>query len=244
MPFQIPFSLFNRWTARPEDTPATPVPAPVASSPALAYSPPVVYSPSVVPSPSSFTSTPSTISAVQSQVRSLLQGSSVYVDSPAFSSRSTPKLPGVSIFHRGISTPGSNSSGENLPRESFESRSPLRPQYGTVSYDRAVLPSPQHGAPIAPPLAYTREPTSYGGVDPETAQPAGLTNQRPRKRQQRAWVRRRNGRRSGSGSWGMPKTPIRKKAMLCLGSGIFLAMVLTTCKYMHVSVAALCSDAH
>lgn len=224
MPFSFPsFSvpLFNRGAAQPQDAPPPQpqTPPPPASS--------VTSSPSGV-------STPSTISAVQSQVRSLLQGSSIYADSPALSSRSTPKAPFSSVFRRGFLTPGSNSPQFDIPRDSSESQTPLHQQQIIRSYRPAAVASPQHGAPVAPPAAYTRESSIYEGVDPETSQLAILINQRARKRQQRAWVRRRGSRRprrgSSRGAWGTPTTPIRKKAMLCLGSGIFLAMVLTTCE--------------
>ncbi|OCL08725.1 hypothetical protein AOQ84DRAFT_406096 [Glonium stellatum] len=180
---------------------------------------------SPVPSP------PSRFSAMQQNVRSMLNGSSIYSSSPMLSNHSTPKLPLLGFLRRPHSLAGLGVSEVDLPRDSTSSRSPLHPQYTAGSYIRAI--SPEEDEPAGPPTAHVRHGSDYGSVDPETEHLAELVNtrrtrtrrRRRRKHRQQAWVRKRNER---GVCFSFVKNPAaRSKCTACLMSGLFLTVVLT-----------------
>lgn len=183
-------------------------------------------------SPSS--SPPSRFSAMQQNVRSILNGSSIYSNSPVPSNNSTPKLPLLGFLRRPHSPPGLGVPEVDLPRDSTSSRSPLHPQYTAGSYMREI--APEEDEPAGPPTAHVRHGSDYGSVDPETEHLAELVNnrrtrtrRRRRKHRQRAWVRKRKDR---SVCFSFIKSPAaRSKCTACLMSGIFLTTVLTICKF-------------
>jgi hypothetical protein len=178
-------------------------------------------------------SSPSRFSAMQQNVRSILNGSSIYSNSPVPSNNSTPKLPLLGFLRRPHSPPGLGVSEVDLPRDSTSSRSPLHPQYTAGSYMREIAPEDE---PAGPLTAHVRHGSLYGSVDPETEHLAELVNnrrtrtrRRRRKHRQRAWVRKR---KDGSVCFSFIKSPAaRSKCTACLMSGIFLTTVLTICKF-------------
>lgn len=175
-------------------------------------------------------SSPSRFSAMQQNVRSILNGSSIYSNSPVPSNNSTPKLPLLGFLRRPHSPPSVGVSEVDLSRDSTSSRSPLHPQYTAGSYMREI--APEEDEPVGPPTAHVRHGSHYGSVDPETEHLAELVNnrrtrtrRRRRKHRQRAWVRKR---KDGSVCFSFIKSPAaRSKCTACLMSGIFLTTVLT-----------------
>ncbi|OCK84838.1 hypothetical protein K432DRAFT_90598 [Lepidopterella palustris CBS 459.81] len=180
------------------------------------------------PEDSPASSSPSRFSAVQCRTRSILNGSSIYSNSPVPSNNNTPKLPLLGFLRRPHSPPDLLVVPDgDLPRDSISSRSPLRPQHTAGSYMRAI--APEEVEPVEPQSAHTR----YGSVDPETEHLADLVNDRRRRRRvrrrrephRRAWVRKRAER--GICFPFVQNPAARSKCKACLVSGLFLAVVLT-----------------
>ncbi|KAJ9646364.1 hypothetical protein H2201_008063 [Coniosporium apollinis] len=75
-----------------------------------------------------------------------------------------------------------------------------------------------------PEPAHTQRPRQYSAVDEETEQLATYIQRQARRRQRRAWVRKRKG-----GSKGSPpgREAVRRKCILCVISGTLLTVILT-----------------
>ncbi|KAF2677591.1 hypothetical protein K458DRAFT_319412 [Lentithecium fluviatile CBS 122367] len=205
--------------------------------------------------------------ALHHNVRSMINGSSVYSQSPnPNSSWNTPKPPFLSFLRREqspapIAVPNSN----DPPRDSSDSRSPLHPQHTAGSYMRTIAPLQD---PREPEMIYSHErnapdrhpadvPLDYAGSggtpDPETEQLRdeinGHNRHRRRRRHRRRkhhrqthWTRRRNERQTC-----MPficGTAARGKLMACIISGLFLATVLAIYLALALSRKDLGQEVH
>ncbi|KAF2714032.1 hypothetical protein K504DRAFT_473188 [Pleomassaria siparia CBS 279.74] len=203
-------------------------------------------------SPASTSSPP--LSGLHSNVRSMVNGSSVYSqDSPVPSNNSTPKIPFLGFLRRPQSPPDLVvvPDHNDAPRDSNDSRSPLHPQHTAGSYIRTIAPlhdpqEPQtiytrHPAdPQEPETIYTRHPAdvplSYSGtVDPETEQLQDEMHGRRRRHHRR----RKHHRQNRHGQWVRRKEErgvclpfargeaARGKCIACIISGLFLTTVLS-----------------
>ncbi|KAF2813015.1 uncharacterized protein BDZ99DRAFT_247555 [Mytilinidion resinicola] len=185
------------------------------------------------PAPSSV----SRFSVMQNNVRSILNGSSVYSNSPPPSNNNTPKLPLLGFLRRPHSPPSLPLADSELRRDSTYSQSPLRPQHTAGSYIRAINSEDVVRGPVAPEMVHTRNEShsSYGSVDPETEHLAEIVNHSRRRRkrrrrtravpERRAWIRKRGER---GVCFPFVKSPAaRTKCTACLISGLFLIVVLT-----------------
>jgi hypothetical protein len=196
------------------------------------------------PDESPASAAPSRFSAIQNNVRSMLNGSSIYSNSPPPSNNNTPKLPFLGFLRRDQTGtqndhPSQEESGNNPP-----SRSPLVPHHTAGSYLGVLDPHP-----AAPDATYHRHPADVPlshtvGVDPETEELAEEADHQRRRRRRRrkhhrhrqhhsnhsnegAWVRRKSER--GSCFSFVKGRAARSKCMACLISGLFLLTVLTIC---------------
>lgn len=200
--------------------------------------------------------------ALHNNVRSMINGSSVYSQSPNPNSAwNTPKPPFLSFLRREQSpSPIAVPTTNDAPRDSSDSRSPLRPQHTAGSYMRTIAPLQD---PREPETIYSHErnspdrhpadvPLDYvgsgGNANPDVEQLQQESNgphrQRRRRRHRRRkhhrqsqWTRRRNERQGC-----MPfvrGTAARGKLMACLISGLFLATVLAICKKRPFTSAAI-----
>ncbi|CAI6339716.1 unnamed protein product [Periconia digitata] len=185
-------------------------------------------------------------STLHNNVRSMVNGSSIYSQSPNpnHSNENTPKIPFLGRFRREQAPAPLAISGSNdAPRESTDSRSPLQPQHTAGSYMRSIAPL---GDPRAPEMAYRSHSTDRhpadvqldyhgsGGVDPEIEQLQHEINGRRRRRRRHRrrrhprsegqWVRRRN---SNSRRARLTRgSAARGKLMASIISGSFLIGVL------------------
>lgn len=187
--------------------------------------------------------------ALHSNVRSMINGSSVYSRSPTLGGDGSPKTPFMGFFRRDHSPPAPIDVhvANGPPRDSSDSRSPLHPQHTAGSYMRTI--APLHD-PQEPPTVYRRNsdvPNRHpadvqldyrGSVDPETGVLSDEVQQRRRRRRhrrrkhsqprsQRGWVRRKNERRGC-----MPfvrGSAARGKLIASMISGLCLATVLAVC---------------
>ncbi|KAF2662485.1 hypothetical protein K491DRAFT_700286 [Lophiostoma macrostomum CBS 122681] len=182
----------------------------------------------------------------------MINGSSVYSDSPAPSNNNTPKPPFLGFLRRPQSPPDPIVITDNdLPRGSSDSRSPLRPQHTAGSYLREIAPLQD---PQEPETIYNRHPADrhpadvplghgevgHGSLDPETEQLQEEVHGRRRRRRRHHhhrrrkhhqphnrythWIRRRHEK---SICFPFVKTQAaRGKAFACLISGLFLTTVL------------------
>lgn len=189
----------------------------------------------------------------------MVNGSSVYSQSPNpnRSNENTPKIPFLGRFRREQSpAPIAIPSSTDPPRDSSDSRSPLRPQHTAGSYMRTIA---SLGNPRAPEMAHARQdPDRHpadvqldyhgsGGGDPEIEQLQNEINGRRRRRRRHRrrhhgqsegyWVRRRNRHDHGRGRGTRLRrgTAARGKLTACVISGSFLVLVLTICTYLPVS---------
>ncbi|KAL1611937.1 hypothetical protein SLS60_000160 [Paraconiothyrium brasiliense] len=182
--------------------------------------------------------------ALHTNVRSMINGSSIYSRSPNLGGDSSPKTPFLGFFRRDHSPPApiDVNAANGPPRDSSDSRSPLHPQHTARSYMRSIAP---FQPPQEPETVYRRNsdiPDRHpadvqldyrGSVDPETEVLSDEVQQRRRRRRhrrrkqhrgQRAWVRRKNERR---GCMPFVKgSAARGKLISCMISGLFLATVL------------------
>ncbi|KAF2450880.1 hypothetical protein P171DRAFT_148120 [Karstenula rhodostoma CBS 690.94] len=214
----MPMPTLWKWSPRPDQTPD--------GSPASQSSP--------------------RFGALHSNVRSIVNGSSIYSRSPNLGGDSSPKTPFMGFFRRDHSPPApiNINAANEPPRDSSDSRSPLYPQHTANSYMRTVAPLQDLQEP---PTVYRRnsdvpdrhpadiELGYQGSVDPETEVLSDEVQQRRRRRRhrrrkhshprsQRAWVRRKNERQGC-----MPfvrGSAARGKLIASIISGLFLATVL------------------
>ncbi|ORY15708.1 hypothetical protein BCR34DRAFT_477604 [Clohesyomyces aquaticus] len=202
--------------------------------------------------------------ALHGNVRSMINGSSVYSDSPAPSNNNTPKIPFLGFLGRRPQSPPDpivlpDNEG---PRESTDSRSPLRPPHTAGSYMRTIG---HFGTPRQPETAFSRHPADVPldyerSVDPETAQLQDeLHGRRPRRHRRRRkhrtggrhdpsrqpathWVRRREER--GICFSFMRSRAARGKCYACLISGLFLMTVLTIYLSLALTRKSLGQEVH
>lgn len=212
-------------------------------SPLFSWSPRPDQDPLATPASQS----PSRFGAFQSNIRTMINGSSVYSQSPAIgpSDLNTPKVPFLGFLGRREHSPDANilPVSNDVPRDSNDSQSPLRAQHTAGSYIRTIAPLQD---PQEPTTIYSRHPADVplplnhdGYVDPEVQQLADEIHGRRRRRKHRRrkhrrtehWVRRRN-ERGGRGVMLFVKgTAARGKMIACIISGTFLITVLAICKY-------------
>jgi hypothetical protein len=222
-------------------------------SPLFAWSPRPDQNQDLEASP--VTQSPSRFGAFRSNVRSMVNGSSIYSQSPALphtntNNENTPKIPFLGFWNRSPDTntlPTSNTA----PRESQDSRSPLRAQHSASSYIGAIED------PQVPTTVYARHPADVplphqqqnGHADPEIELLASDINGRRHRRKKHRrrkhqhhrtdrsggrsersdqWVRRRDEPRSAVIY--VRGTAARGKMIACVISGTFLITVLAICK--------------
>lgn len=171
--------------------------------------------------------------------RTILNGSSIYSQSPALEHATTPKVPFLGFWQRSSPNPNTLSTDE-VPGDSNDQGSPLRAQHSAGSYISAIA-SPQD--PQEPHVVYNRHPADVrlshqqdNYADPEVQQLAEEINgRRHRTRHRRRRHTNRNKqfvRRRGDGSTSVVSvktrgTAARGKMYACMISGTFLATVLT-----------------
>ena len=185
--------------------------------------------------------------AFHNNIRTMINGSSVYSQSPALPNNNTPKVPFLGFFRREQSPdPNLLPFSHDAPRDSNDSRSPLRAQHTAGSYIRTITP-PQ--GPQIPETVYNRHPADVplprqnsGFVDPEVQQLAEEVNGRRHRRKHRRrkhrhhhhhadrWERRRHERGARGPMLFVRGAPARGKMIACIISGSFLLTVLATCK--------------
>jgi hypothetical protein len=181
--------------------------------------------------------------ALHSNIRGMINGSSIYSQSPALEqSNSTPKAPFLGFFRRDQTLdPESSPAAHDAPRASDDSRSPFRAHHSASSYIGAIEPQ-------QPETAYHRHPADVplprqdsDDVVPDTQQPAGDSNGRRHRRKHRRrkhrqpaaaqWVRRREEHGSRGPMLFTRGAPARGKMIACILSGSFLLTVLSVCKF-------------
>ena len=202
---------------------------------------------------------PSRFSAFRSNVRTMVNGSSIYSQSPALPSHNnnnnnpetTPKIPFLGFWNRSPD-PSNLPPSNDAPRESHDSRSPLHAQHSASSYIGSIQD------PQQPTTVYSRHPADVqlpsqqqdgGYADPEIQQLADNINGRRHRRKKHRrrkhhhrtersgrsersdhWVRRRDEPRSAVIY--VRGTAARGKMIACVISGTFLITVLAICKSM------------
>lgn len=208
-----------------------------------------------------FDATPATqstsrFSAFRSNVRGMVNGSSIYSQSPAMNNNNninTPKTPFLGFWNR---QQPANQDGlpthQNAHRESHDSRAPFHAHHTAGSYIGAINP-PQD--PQEPTTLYARHPADVplpnqqeGFVDPEIQQLQDEINGRRHKRRKHrrrkhhrtersasnassgsnGWVRRREQR--GTTAVYIRGSAARGKMIACVISGTFLITILAICK--------------
>jgi len=183
--------------------------------------------------------------ALHSNIRNMINGSSVYSQSPLPSNNNTPKAPFLGIFRRDQpSEPNLLPVSHDAPRESHESHSPLRAQHTAGSYMRTIAPAQDLQQPET---IYSRHPADVqlprqdsGFTDPDVQVLSDEVNghrhrrkhrrRKHRRHQQQQWVRRR-AEPSARGPMVFGRgTAARGKVIACTISGMFLLTVLAICK--------------
>ncbi|KAF2180340.1 hypothetical protein K469DRAFT_592348 [Zopfia rhizophila CBS 207.26] len=210
-----------------------------------------VFQRSPRPNDSPASTSSSRFGALHNNVRSMINGSSVYSNSPVSSNNNTPKLPFLGFLRRPQSPPNPIVVPENeAPRDSSDSRSPLHPQHTAGSYQRVIAPLGSN--PREPDRTYNRHPAEVplGSVDPETAQLQEEVHGRRRRHHRRRrkhhrpthWVRRRSER--GICFSFIRSHAARGKCIACLISGLFLMTVLTIYLSLALTKKALGQEVH
>jgi hypothetical protein len=221
-------------------------------SPLFAWSPRPNHNHDLEASPE--TQSPSRFGAFRSNVRSMVNGSSIYSQSPALPNtnnhnETTPKIPFLGFWNRSPD-PNTLPTSNDAPRESHNSRSPLHAQHSASSYI-GVIEDPQ-----VPTTVYARHPADVplpshqqqdgDYVDPESQQSAedvnGRRHRRKKHRRRKHHRTERSGRSERSDHWvrrrDEPRTAViyvrgtaaRGKMIACVISGTFLITVLAICK--------------
>lgn len=214
-------------------------------SPLFAWSPRPDQDQDIEASPA--THSPSRFSAFRSNVRTLVNGSSIYSQSPALhnnNNENTPKIPFRGFWSRNQSPdPNLSHVSGDVPRDSADSRSPLSSHaHHTAGSYIGAIQDPQE-----PTTVYSRHPADVplppdhtGAVDPESQQLADEINERRHRRRKHRrrrhhrterpeqWVRRRDER--GSSTIYVRGSAARRKLASCVISGTFLIVILSICK--------------
>ncbi|CAE7220616.1 hypothetical protein CFE70_010486 [Pyrenophora teres f. teres 0-1] len=184
------------------------------------------------------TQSPSRFGALRSNVRTMVNGSSVYSQSPALTNNTnTPKTPFLGFWNR--------SPNPNEPRPSHnvqqEPGSPPTANHSASSYIGAIQETSEPNTIYARHPADVPLPQADGFADPEIQQLANDINGRRRRRRKhrrrqhpdpqrsgstsstgtRGWVRRRNERDTA-----VRGSAARGKLIACIISGTFLITIL------------------
>jgi hypothetical protein len=195
--------------------------------------------------------TPSRFSALHSNIRTMINGSSIYSQSPAIpSNNNTPKVPFLGFLRRD-QRDGNVLPVHDAPRDSSDSRSPTHAQHTAGSYIGAIAPQ----GPQAPETAYHRHPADVplprqdsNYVDPEVQRLAEEINGRRHRRKHRRrkhrqpadrWVRRRDERSAQGHMLFVRGSPARGKMIACIISGSFLLTVLSICESTYQPLTCL-----
>jgi hypothetical protein len=213
-------------------------------SPLFAWSPRPDQEPNPFGTPASQSS--SRFGALHNNIRTMINGSSIYSQSPAPSNYNTPKPPFLGFFRREPpADPNLLPIYNDAPRPSNDSRSPLHAQHSAGSYIGSIAPLQD---PRDPQTIYSRHPADVpipsrqdsGYVDSDTQELANDIRGRKKKHRHRrrkhrhahtdCWVRRRNQRGASGPMLFVRGGPTRGKMVACLISGTFLLAVLATCK--------------
>ncbi|KAF2751559.1 hypothetical protein M011DRAFT_455538 [Sporormia fimetaria CBS 119925] len=176
-------------------------------------------------------------SNLHTNVRSIINGSSVYSNSP--------KTPWPSVFRRPQSPPPPITIPNN--NELQNARSPLQPLHTAGSYLRTIGPfqTPRAPAPVHDPLPHSTQP------DVE-AQPIAFDVPRRKKRrhhrrkhhrQHTHWVRRKQPPRTLREGFTGTRAA-RSKLYACLISGLFLAAVLAVYLALALTRRVLSQEIH
>lgn len=191
----------------------------------------------------------SRFSALQSNIRTMINGSSVYSQSPALgnANNNTPKVPFLGFLRRDQPEANALPTLHDAPRDSNDSRSLLRAHHTAGSYIGAI--ASQQGVQT-PETVYQRHPADVplpqqdsNYVDPEIQQLAEEINGRRHRRKHRRrkhrqpqpdrWVRRRDERGAQGPMLFVKGSPARGKMIACIISGSVLLTVLSICKFNH-----------
>ena len=216
--------------------------------------------PNQTPDGSPASQTSSRFTALHHNVRSIINGSSIYSQSPTLNDGGdrSPKSTFRGFLRRDHSPPAPLDihTANNPPHRAEQDGRPLYPQHTATSYMRAFAPL---GEPRQPDAVYRREddvPDRHPadvrldlseGVDPETVVLSDDVQRRRRRRHRR---RKHHGSASGSGAsarsqraWVRRRgekqrcmpfvkgTAARGKMIACVISGGFLAGVLAICEF-------------
>ena len=140
------------------------------------------------------TQNPSRFSAFRNNVRGIVNGSSIYSQSPALNNNTninTPKTPFLGFWNRQQQP---NLDADTTHRESHDSRSPLHAHHTAGSYIGAIAPPQDHQEPTT--VYSARHPADVplpgsshqqdGFADPEIQQLADEINGRRHKRRKPA----------------------------------------------------------
>jgi hypothetical protein len=227
--FRSPRALFS-WSPRPDQN--------VEASPA--------------------TQSSSRFGALHNNIRTMINGSSVYSQSPAPSNFNTPKPAFAGFWNRQQpSDPNVLPISNEAPRDLNDSAEPLRAQHTAGSYIRTITPPQDLQEPTT---VYARHPADVslpnqqtGFVDPEIQELADEINgRRHRRRKHRRrrhhrgersehssrsnrsnrsnqWVRRRDEHRTAAIY--VRGSAARGKMIACVLSGSILIIVLSLCKH-------------
>jgi hypothetical protein len=183
--------------------------------------------------------------ALHSNIRGMINGSSIYSQSPALQSNTTPKPPFLGFFRRDQSLdPESYPAAHDAPRASDDSRSPLRAQHSAGSYIHAIE-SPQtpetvyHRHPADVPLP-RQDSNNANSADQQNADEANGRRHRRKHRRRKhrqphgdRWVRRREEPGVQGPLLFVRGSPARGKMIACIISGSFLLTVLSVCESLH-----------
>ncbi|KAJ4357185.1 uncharacterized protein N0V89_001760 [Didymosphaeria variabile] len=201
--------------------------------------------------------------ALHTNVRSMINGSSIYSRSPNLGGDSSPKTPFLGFFRREHSPPPPIDvhAANGPPRDSSDSRSPLHPQHTARSYMRSIAP---FQPPREPDVVYRRDsdvPDRHPAdvqldytrsVDPSTEVLSDEVQQRRRRRHrrrkahrpQRAWVRRRNAHSQRGCMPFVKGSAARGKLISAMISGFFLATVLAVYLALALTRHSLGQEVH
>ena len=195
------------------------------------------------------TQSPSRFGAFRSNVRTMVNGSSVYSQSPALTNHTnTPKTPFLGFWNR---SPNPSEQPRPSHDDAQNPRFPPTANHSASSYIGAIQETSE------PTTVYARHPADVplpqggdGFADPEIQQLADDINGRRRRRRKhrrrqhhdtqrsgstsssgsRQWVRRRGER--GTSRTHARAPAVRGKKIACMISGTFLLTILAICKFI------------
>ncbi len=221
------------------------------SSPLFKWSPRPDQDPFATPA----TQSRSRFSALPGNLRTMINGSSVYSQSPTLgpSTNNTPKMAFRNFFGRnGQSTNAPVlPTSHDEPRGPIESRFSLHAQHTAGSYIHTIEPLQD---PQEPATIYSRHPADVllpeqNAEGHSSSDEQALDNSNGRKRQRRHkkrkhqrpghWVRRRDAHGKRKVMVFEKGTAARSKMIACLISGTFLVTILAVCQYHSQAIKIL-----